>query len=123
MRGVGKTSLEFINFLVKLNSKYDLTSKASDAASNAVTKLKEKDTDGTISKAEAFLADAKTKLTSLNTDYDIVGKSKKAVSYASDLSVQAVDKALELNSEYKIVDKVKDTVKSTVEKGVDAAKK
>jgi len=123
VRGVGKAAVEFANFLVKLNSKYDITTKAGDAASGAVEKLKEKDADGTVAKVESFLGDAKSKVVDLNKEYDLVSKGKQALTYASDLSVKAVDKAIELNDEYKVVDKVTDTVKSTVEKGVEAAKK
>ena len=108
---------------MKLNSKYDLTTKASEATSGAIDKLKEKDTDGTIAKVESFLGDATSKVTDLNKEYDLVEKGKQALGYASDLSVKAVDKAIELNDEYKIVDKVTATVKDTARKAVEAAKK
>mmetsp|Transcript_4382 Transcript_4382/g.13705 ORF Transcript_4382/g.13705 Transcript_4382/m.13705 type:complete len:227 (-) Transcript_4382:406-1086(-) len=123
VRGLGKAAIEFANFLVKLNSKYDLTSKASDAAGGAIAQLKEKDTDGTIAKVESVLSDATSKASDLEKEYSLIDKAKQALGYAGDLSTQAVDKAIELNAEYKISDKVTETAKSTVEKAIDATKK
>ncbi|KAJ8598883.1 hypothetical protein CTAYLR_009972 [Chrysophaeum taylorii] len=122
-RGVGKVSIDVLNFLLRLNQKYDLSTKASDAATDAVAKLKEKDTDGTLDQVTKVLSDTSGKITEINDEYDLVGKSKQAISYAGELSTKAIDKGIELNDEYKIVDKVTEAVKTTVEKGVDAAKK
>lgn len=122
-RGLGKVTLDVINFVLKVNAKYALTDKASDAASGAVASLKEKDSDGTISKVEGFVGEASSKIGSLNAEYDLVEKGKQALSYAADLSNKAIDKGIELNEEYKITDKVTTNVKSALEKGVDAAKK
>mmetsp|Transcript_5936 Transcript_5936/g.15438 ORF Transcript_5936/g.15438 Transcript_5936/m.15438 type:complete len:225 (-) Transcript_5936:319-993(-) len=121
-RGVGKVTLDVINFLLKVNTKYDVTGKAGAAASDAVASLKEKDAEGTISKVEGVLGEASVKVKELTSEYDLVEKGKQALSYASDLSNKAIDKGIELNKEYKLTDKVTDSVKTAVDKGVQAAK-
>lgn len=123
VKGVGKVSLDVLNFFFKLNAKYDLTSKAGDVAAENFDKLKKSDADGNIEKVEGYFSTAKDKIVELNSEYDLVEKSKQALSYAGDLSIKAIDKSIELNDEYKIVDKVSDAVKDTVAKGVESAKK
>mmetsp|Transcript_12668 Transcript_12668/g.43755 ORF Transcript_12668/g.43755 Transcript_12668/m.43755 type:complete len:222 (-) Transcript_12668:95-760(-) len=112
IRGFGKVSLDVFNFLLKLNGKYDLTSKASVAAKSAVDKLKESDSDGTLGKLETSLAAATAKLSSLDMEFGLVEKGKQVLGYAGDLSVKAIDKSIELNSEYKLTDKVTEAVKA-----------
>jgi len=77
IRGFGKVSLDVFNFLLKLNGKYDLTSKASVAAKSAVDKLKESDSDGTLGKLETSLAAATAKLSSLDMEFGLVEKGKQ----------------------------------------------
>eukprot|EP00633_Aureoumbra_lagunensis_P004482 CAMPEP_0197320778 /NCGR_PEP_ID=MMETSP0891-20130614/61658_1 /TAXON_ID=44058 ORGANISM="Aureoumbra lagunensis, Strain CCMP1510" /NCGR_SAMPLE_ID=MMETSP0891 /ASSEMBLY_ACC=CAM_ASM_000534 /LENGTH=227 /DNA_ID=CAMNT_0042812329 /DNA_START=23 /DNA_END=706 /DNA_ORIENTATION=+ len=122
VRGVGKVSLEVINFFSKLNAKYDLGTKASDATSSAVSKLKEKDTEGNFEKVESALTTATSKASQLNQEYDLVEKAKQALAYAADLSDKAIAKGLELNEEYKVSEKVTDAVKTAVEKGAEKVK-
>lgn len=121
-RGLGKLSLDIINFLLKVNTKYDLSTKATAAASDAVDKLKEQDDNGALTKVEDVLSDASSKFAALNSEYDLVEKGKQAIAYAGELSNKAIDKSIELNDEYKITDKVVDSVKSAVSKASDAAK-
>lgn len=47
-RGVGKTSLDVFNYLVKVNSKYELGAKLSSASESLVDKLKEADGESQI---------------------------------------------------------------------------
>lgn len=47
-RGLGKTSLDVFNYLVKVNSKYELGAKLSSASESLVEKLKEADGESQI---------------------------------------------------------------------------
>jgi len=123
VRGLGKVSLDVFNFVLKLNSKYDISGKASESAASAFESAKAKDSDGTIAKVEDVLSTVSSKVTQANADYDLVEKGKQAIGYAGDLSVKAIDKAIELNSEYKITEKATSAAKDAISKGVDAAKK
>ncbi|EWM30517.1 hypothetical protein Naga_100013g33 [Nannochloropsis gaditana] len=120
-RGVGKTALEVFNYIVKINSKYQIGTKVSNSASSLVSKLKENDgEDSVVAKLEETFESTKTKLSDLDQEYDLVSKAKSAVGLTVDFSNSAIDKALELNEKYSIVDKTTDAVKKAVNKAKES---
>lgn len=66
----------------------------------------------------------KSKLSELDTQYQLVDKAKSAVGLAVDLSGAAVEKAVELNEKYALVDKATEAAKkaaSKVKESIDKA--
>jgi hypothetical protein len=47
-RGVGKTALELLNYVNKVNSKYEITNKVGDATGKLYTKIKEQEGDDSV---------------------------------------------------------------------------
>lgn len=95
LRGFGKTVIESVNFLKKVNSKYSLTDKVTEtvsiAASNLATESEaaasvKKTVDSTISKVKE-----------LNEEFDLVSKGKEVIGLAGTLSDAALEKVDELN--------------------------
>lgn len=65
-----------------------------------------------------------SKISALNEEYDLVGKTKTALAGAVELTTAAFDKAIELNDKYKIVDKTGKALTEAVDKvkkQIDAA--
>ena len=96
LRGVGKTVIESYNFLLKLNGKYDLTSKASETIVKAVSSLPV-ETDG-LEKVKETVSSTVSKVQELNKEYDLVSKGKQALVVAATLSDSALEKVEELNA-------------------------
>lgn len=96
-RGVGKTVVESYNFLTKLNSKYDLTGKATASISTAVSSIETSDSE-TLETLKTTVSKTVSKIDELNKEYDFVSKGKQVASAASVLSDTAVGKIDELNA-------------------------
>lgn len=47
-RGVGKTALELLNYINKVNSKYEITNKVGDATGKLYSKIKEQEGDDSV---------------------------------------------------------------------------
>ncbi len=47
-RGVGKTALELLNYLNKVNSKYEITNKVGDATGKLYSRIKENEGDDSV---------------------------------------------------------------------------
>merc|ERR1711998_571352 len=92
--GVGQVSLQLYNFVLKLNGKYDLTGKASDAAGSAFSELKSKDENDVLEKVEGALKTVSTSLGDLNSEYDLGDKAKDLLKKADSASVAAIDKGI-----------------------------
>jgi hypothetical protein len=93
LQGVGKVVIEVTNYAQKVNSKYELTDKASKAIGGAI--------DGSdieaLSTVKKTLAEASDKVKGFNEEYKLIDKVGDALTIAKDLSVQAIDKVGELN--------------------------
>lgn len=115
-RGVGKVAIDSFNFVSKIFTKYDVGDKTSSALGEAVSGLKEKDTQyGVIEKAEATLKATSDKIAELDAEYDLKAKTGQVLVKASEVSTAAVEVVKELNEEYKITDKAVDAAKKAVE--------
>jgi len=114
--GVGQVSLQLYNFVLKLNGKYDLTGKASDAAGSAFSELKSKDENDVLEKVEGALKTVSTSLGDLNSEYDLGDKAKDLLKKADSASVAAIDKGIEFSKEKELGSKVKDLAGKAVDK-------
>lgn len=122
VKAVSKTSIEIYNYLSKLDAKYEILTKTQASLQDALTKLKDTQSDpATIEKVEAALSSTTSKIAELNDEYDVVGAGTTALGVLGDFIDQAVEKAGELNDEYKLTDKAIDALKSAVDKAKTAA--
>lgn len=120
LTAVSKSSIEVYNYLIKLDTKYEVLSGAQKSLQEALAKAKANGgDDNTISKIEDALAKTTAKINEINEEYDLVGAGMTAFGVIGDLVEKAVLKASELNDEYKLTAKAKESIT----KAVDAAKK
>uniref|UniRef100_A0A6U4GU60 Uncharacterized protein n=2 Tax=Phaeomonas parva TaxID=124430 RepID=A0A6U4GU60_9STRA len=117
-RGVGTALINSLNFVAKMNERYDISDRAGKAAGDAFQTLKEKDTSDAkiLSKVEELAAKVSTTVSDLDSEYDLKAKAQELVYSAGDLSTQAIEKATEVNEKYKITDQATTKVKDIVDK-------
>lgn len=123
LSAVSSSSIQIYNYLVKLDSKYDVLEKTKASLEAALDKVKDNDSVSpeTVEKVETALASTTSKLNEINEEYDLVGTGVTALGIVGDLIEKAVVKASELNEEYKLTDKALEALTSGVEKAKDAA--
>jgi hypothetical protein len=121
---VSKSTIEVYNYLLNLDSKYELLTKSKKSLENALTKLKESDSvdPAAIAKVEKALASTKAKISEINDEYDIVGAGTTALGVVGDLVEKTVKKIGELNEEYKLTDKAKEALSTAVAKAKEVSK-
>lgn len=96
LRGLGKTVIESVNFLSKINSKYGVADAVVDSLGQAVTKLESNsEAVGTIKKT---VESTTSKVKNLNDEFDLISKGKEAIVVAKSLSDAAFEKVEELNA-------------------------
>jgi len=123
LSAVSKSSIQIYNYLVKLDSRYELLTNTKASLESALEKVKDNDNVNpeTVGKVENALASTTSKLGEINEEYDLVGTGVTALGIVGDLVEKAVVKASELNEEYKLTDKAIDALKAGVSKASDAA--
>jgi hypothetical protein len=97
LQGVGKTVIEVVNYVTKVNSKYELTDKAGSAVGGAIDSADNE----ALSTVKKTLSEATGKISALNEEYKIVNTVGEALTVAKGLSDQAIDKVGELNEKVK----------------------
>merc|ERR1719517_32345 len=107
MSAVSKTSIEAYNYLAKLDTKYEVLTKAQGSLEAALEKLKAESGDNkeAIAKVEAALQTTTDKIGELNDEYDLVGGAVTALGVTGELVEKAVKKFGELNEEYMLTQK------------------
>eukprot|EP00543_Licmophora_paradoxa_P003182 CAMPEP_0202458752 /NCGR_PEP_ID=MMETSP1360-20130828/27768_1 /ASSEMBLY_ACC=CAM_ASM_000848 /TAXON_ID=515479 /ORGANISM="Licmophora paradoxa, Strain CCMP2313" /LENGTH=221 /DNA_ID=CAMNT_0049079453 /DNA_START=62 /DNA_END=727 /DNA_ORIENTATION=+ len=122
---VSKSSIQVYNYLAKLDSKYEVLSKAQTSLEDSLGKLKATANvdPETVEKVETALASTKSKITEINDEYDLVGAGTTAFGVVGDLVEKAIQKAGELNEEYKLTDKALEALSGAVDKAKTAAQK
>lgn len=118
VQGVSKTTIEVVNYLLKLDSKYEVLTKAKTSLEAALDKLKENDNvdPATVKKVEESLSNVTTKIKELNDDYDLVGTGLTTLGTLGDLVEKAVVQVGQWNEEFKLTDKAIEAIKTAVEK-------
>jgi len=122
---VSKSSLEIFNYCARLDTKYEILSKAQNSLQSALDKLKAEsgeDNKEQIAKVEKALASTRDKINEINDEYDLVGTATTALGVVGDLVEKAVKKAGELNEEYKLSEKAMSSVSKAVDSAKSAAK-
>ena len=114
IKGIGKSVIESTNYLKKLNSKYDITTKTAASITNAVSSIdSESEALKTVKETVGTVVETITKL---DKDYDIVSKGSIVVDAAAKFSDLALEKVEELNAKYDFVETSKKLVNTAVEK-------
>jgi hypothetical protein len=123
IKAVSKSSIQVFNYLADLDKKYEVVNKAKSSLDSTLAKLKDQDTldKEAIAKVESALETAKSKITEINDEYDLVGGAVTAFGVLGDLVEKAVKKAGELNEEYKLTDKATESLSGAVAKAKKAA--
>lgn len=123
VQGVSKTTIEVVNYLLKLDSKYEVLAKAKTSLQTALDKLKENENvdPATVKKVEESLANVTTKIKELNDDYDLLGTGVTALGTFGDLVEKAVVQVGQWNEEFKLTDKATEAIKTAVEKAKETA--
>jgi hypothetical protein len=122
---VSKTSIEILNYLIKLDNKYEILDKAKSSLEDAADKLKKNPSvdPEALDKVEKALAATTAKIEEINDEYDLVGAANTALGVVGDLVEKAIKKAGELNEEYALTDKAKAALSSAVDKAKAQASK
>jgi len=122
---VSKSAIEVYNYLLNLDSKYEVLSKAQGSLEGALDKLKSQDNvdPAAVEKVEKALASTKSKISEVNDEYDIVGAGMTALGVIGDLVEKTVKKVSELNEEYALTNKAKDALDGAVSKAKEAQQK
>lgn len=120
---VSKSSLEVFNYLVKLDSKYEVLTKTKASLESALESVKSNDKvdPSTVKQVEDALASTTSKINEINEEYDLVGAGLTALGVVGDLVEKAIVKAGELNEEYKLTDKAQETLSKAVSAAKDKA--
>eukprot|EP00814_Leptocylindrus_danicus_P022859 CAMPEP_0116026514 /NCGR_PEP_ID=MMETSP0321-20121206/13914_1 /TAXON_ID=163516 /ORGANISM="Leptocylindrus danicus var. danicus, Strain B650" /LENGTH=218 /DNA_ID=CAMNT_0003499363 /DNA_START=102 /DNA_END=758 /DNA_ORIENTATION=+ len=115
-QAVSKTSIEIFNYLLKLDSKYEVLTKAQASLAEAIEKVKANGNvqPETLEKLESAYASTTSKINEINEEYDLVGSGMTALGVIGDLVEKAIKKAGELNEEYKLTDKAMSSVNNAV---------
>lgn len=121
---VSKSAIEVYNYLLNLDSKYEVLKKAQGSLEGALDKLKSQDSvdPAAVEKVEKALASTKAKITEVNDEYDLVGAGVTALGVVGDLVEKTVKKVSELNEEYSLTSKAKDALDGAVSKAKEAQK-
>ena len=114
LKGVGKTVIDSANYLRKLNSKYDITTKTAESITNAVASI-ESESEALKSVKDTVGSVVET-ITKLDKEYDLVSKGTTVVDTAAKFSDLALEKVEELNAKYDFVETSKKLVNTAVEK-------
>jgi len=90
LRGFGKTVIESYNFLTTLNSKYDLTGKASATVKDTVTKVVAE--NESLDQVTKTLDTTVSKVAEINKEFGLVTKASQALVAAGTLTDAAFEK-------------------------------
>ncbi|CAE7533276.1 unnamed protein product [Symbiodinium pilosum] len=111
LKGVSSASLEAINFVDYLNTKYDVTSKVGTALNDALEKS-DSETTSTVKESVDTVSEA---ITSFDKDVGIKDTLGSLILSGSDLANQLAAKVVELNDQYKVTDQIKAKIDESLE--------
>ncbi|RYH23341.1 hypothetical protein EON65_17965 [archaeon] len=94
VRGIGKTALESIKFVAKLNNKFQLTEKVTEKVGQSIDNVASE--NKTIGKVRETASNIVWKLDEINKEFGLVNKGKDVVAAAATLSDAAIEKTVQL---------------------------
>jgi len=111
LKGVSSASLEALNFVDYLNTKYDVTGQVGSALTEALDKS-EGETTATVKDSLNTVGDA---ITSFDKDVGIKDTLGSLILSGTDLANQLASKVVELNDQYKVTDQIKAKIDESLE--------
>eukprot|EP00437_Effrenium_voratum_P014194 CAMPEP_0181442248 /NCGR_PEP_ID=MMETSP1110-20121109/23930_1 /TAXON_ID=174948 /ORGANISM="Symbiodinium sp., Strain CCMP421" /LENGTH=219 /DNA_ID=CAMNT_0023566167 /DNA_START=64 /DNA_END=723 /DNA_ORIENTATION=+ len=111
LKGVSSASLEALNFVDYLNSKYDVTTKVGSALNEAL----EKGDSETTSSVKGSLDTVGDAINSFDKDVGIKDTLGSLILSGTDLASQLATKVVELNDQYKVTDQIKSKIDESLE--------
>jgi hypothetical protein len=115
LRGVGRAVLDAVNYLTKLNGKFDITGKVVGKVSEVV--------DSSESEAVVKVKEVFGKVSEVNSQYGLLDKGKEAIGAAAKLSESALEQAEVLNEKYDFIQLAKNAAAQASEKAKELADK
>ena len=108
VQSVAKAAIEIYNYLLKLESKYDILYQTKVSLEDALDKLKE--TEGTngeaIDKIEKALANTVSRMSEISDEYDLWGEATGALGVVGDLVEKTVTKISILNRDLQLFERL-----------------
>lgn len=117
LRGVGSAVVNAYNYITKINSIYDISTKVTSTVSELV--------EGSAPEAKTKIDETLGKVSAIVSEYDLVTKSKALAKASADLSEVALERLDELNTKYDFVESSKKLAAGATEaatKAVDGIK-
>jgi len=111
-RGVGESTLKALNYVIRINSNYEITDKLGDTYNKAKEGA---DADGKITEVEEKVGDVVSKVSTTAEDLDIVNKGTDLLAKAGETVATLIKKADEFNKENNITGKISDFVKEKID--------
>jgi hypothetical protein len=118
VQAISKASLNSINFLARLDSKYAILSKISASLDKAINDLKSDEGN-----AETFkkIEDSVKQIQTLADEIDLLEGGKQALGAVGDVLETSIDKAVDANEEYKLTERAAEAAKKAIEKAKSAS--
>jgi hypothetical protein len=111
-RGVGESTLKALNYIIRINSSYELTDKLGDTYNKAKEGA---DSDGKITEVEEKVGDVVSKVTTTANELDVVNKGTDLLAKAGETVATVIKKADEFNKENNVTGKISDFVKEKID--------
>ncbi|KAL7521925.1 hypothetical protein ACHAWX_006617 [Stephanocyclus meneghinianus] len=118
VQGLSRASLETVNWLAKLDSKYSVIGKLQAALNDAIEKLKNSSGENaeTIATIEKTVSQTTKQLQDLAKETDFLEGTKQALGVVGEVIETSVDKAADANKEYKLTERVSGALKTAIDK-------
>ena len=119
VQAISKASLNSINFLAKLESKYTILGKISASLDKSISDLKNSDEGN----AEAFkkIEDSVKQIQQLAEEIDLLEGGKQALGAVGDVLETSIDKAVDANQEYKLTERAAEAARKAIEKAKESS--
>ncbi|KAL3764207.1 hypothetical protein ACHAWU_004019 [Discostella pseudostelligera] len=118
VQAISKASLNSINFLARLDSKYTILGRISASLDKAINDLKSDEGN-----AETFkkIEDSVKQIQTLADEIDLLEGGKQALGAVGDVLETSIDKAVDANEEYKLTERAAEAAKKAIEKAKSAS--
>jgi len=111
-RGVGESTLKALNYVVRINTNYEITDKLGDTYNKAKEGA---DSDGKITEVEEKVGDVVSKVSTAAEELDVVNKGTDLLAKAGETVATLIKKADEFNKENNVTGKISDFVKQKID--------
>ncbi|KAL3763812.1 hypothetical protein ACHAW5_002316 [Stephanodiscus triporus] len=124
VQALSRASLNTVNWIAKLDSKYAILGKLSESLDRSIGELKNSDSES----AEAFKSIEETvskttkQIQKLADEIDLLEGGKQALGAVGEVLETSIDKAVDANKEYKLTERAAEAAKKAVERAKELNK-